>query len=200
MQLKDLENRKDVGLLLNALGLTGFGLEIGVAYGENAEFILEQWAGHGLFLVDPWKTWEEGEYVDGSSKIDFDGAFNHCMDRLKRFPCRTVALRMLSDEALDLFPDNYLDFVYVDGNHHLPQVKKDVEQWYKKVKPGGLFGGHDYYNRHDEGVYICDVEKTVNTFVEENKLEDNFHTTTTDPLDFSWWIQKPKSDQPITKY
>ena len=191
MQLTDLKNRKDVGLLLNALGLRGLGLEIGVAFGENAYEILKKWEGHGLFLVDPWKKWDEGEYIDGSADIDFDGAFNNCMDRLSIFPARTIALRMVSDDALDLFPDEHFDFVYVDGNHHLPQVKRDVEKWYKKVKPGGLFGGHDYYTT-DESYYKCDVEKTVDTFVKENGLENSFHTTKEDPLDQSWWILKPK--------
>lgn len=191
MQLKDLENRKDIGLLLNSLGLTGLGLEIGVAYGENAEFILEKWAGAGLFLVDPWKTWDEKDYIDGSRNIDFDGAFDNCMSRLARFPSRTIAMRMVSDRALNCFPDNFFDFVYVDGNHHLPQVKKDVEQWYEKVKPGGIFGGHDYYDR-DTPEYRCEVKATVDVFIKDRQLQTRFHTTTSDKLDFSWWIHKPE--------
>lgn len=188
MRLKDLKNRKDVGALLNGMGLTGIGAEIGVAYGENATEILKKWAGAGLLLIDPWNRDKCGEYIDGSANIDFDGAFNHCLNLLSQFPGRSIVLRKTSDEAYEEIAPMSLDFVYIDGNHHDPQVSRDIERWYEKVIPGGIFGGHDYYDL-DTPHYRCDVKSAVDKFVEENKL--SLHTTTTDPLDQSWWVQKP---------
>jgi SAM-dependent methyltransferase len=188
MRLTDLTNRKGLGLLLNQLRLKNIGAEIGVAYGENAEQILKLWQGHGLLLVDPWDRKACGEYVDGSANIDFDGAYNHCIERLAKFPSRTIALRMTSDEALLRVADKSLDFVYIDGNHHNPQLKRDLDGWIQKVKPGGIFGGHDFYDL-DEPYYKCEVKSTVTKFTADRNL--SLHTTMADELDKSWWIQLP---------
>jgi hypothetical protein len=188
MKITELKNRRDVGLYLNANGLTNLGAEVGVAYGENACEILNKWQGSGLFLVDPWDISKCGEYIDGSANIDFDAAYNLCISKISSFPGRTIVLRGTSDEALGKIPDSSLDFVYIDGNHHDPQVSKDINDWYSKVKPGGLFGGHDYYNLN-ESFYRCDVKKAVDAFVKKKKLK--LHVTNEDQLDQSWWIVVP---------
>ena len=36
------------------------------------------------------------------------------------------------------------DFLYIDGDHREPQVRKDIETWLPTVKEGGLIGFHDY--------------------------------------------------------
>ena len=48
-----------------------------------------------------------------------------------------------SAEVLASFPDNYFDWVYIDGNHLYEFVKKDVELSFQKVKPGGVIAGDD---------------------------------------------------------
>ena len=185
IDLSSLTDRNELGFWLNANGLTGIGAEIGVAYGENAEQILSFWQGSGMFLIDPWNREACGDYVDGSAQIDFDGAYNHAINRLSRFVGRTIILRMTSNEALKMIPDGMLDFVYIDGNHHNPQFRKDLVQWTYKVKVGGLIGGHDYYD-FDEPHYKCEVKKTVDHFVKEHKIK--LHTTCSRELDQSWWF------------
>jgi len=53
-------------------------------------------------------------------------------------------VRMDSNEAVKIYTDNSLDFVLVDGSHEYNQVCKDISQWLKKVKPGGIIAGDDY--------------------------------------------------------
>lgn len=202
MKITELKHRNDVGLYLNANGLTNLAAEIGVAYGEYACEILSKWHGAGLFLIDPWDISKCGEYIDGSAGIDFDGAFNYCISKISSFPGRTIVLRGTSDEALDKLPDASLDFAYIDGNHHNPQVTKDINGYFKKVKSGGLLGGHDYYDLN-EWYYRCEVKSSVDKFVEENGL--TLHLTEQEPNsvfdvktnetkvieDRSWWIVVP---------
>jgi hypothetical protein len=38
MRLNEMTSRFQIGLVLNAMGLTGIGAEVGVAFGENALF------------------------------------------------------------------------------------------------------------------------------------------------------------------
>ncbi len=180
-------SRNDFGKYLNDVGLIGFGCEIGTAYGENAEQILRQWSGVTLFCVDPWKKWEKDQYVDTTGKCDFDSMFMYAMNKFSKYPGRVSVVRQESDVAVQMFPDSFFDFVYVDGNHHEPQISRDLENWYPKVKSGGLFCGHDYYNL-DTPEFRCEVKSAVDRFVSARGLDIS---VTTGPGDMSWWIRKP---------
>jgi hypothetical protein len=56
----------------------------------------------------------------------------------------TIIEKFSAEAVLD-FPDNSLDFVYIDGNHELPFVLWDIINWTPKVRSGGIVAGHDYY-------------------------------------------------------
>ena len=50
----------------------------------------------------------------------------------------------MSGEALEKFPDDYFDWVYIDGNHNDPFVGQDLALARRKVKAGGIISGDDY--------------------------------------------------------
>ena len=55
-------------------------------------------------------------------------------------------LRMTFEEAYDLFEDESLDFIYVDGYaHNGEEGGKTIFDWSKKVKIGGVIAGDDYH-------------------------------------------------------
>jgi len=183
-----LKNRNHFGDWLNSVGLLGLGMEIGVAYGENAENILRQWKGCGLFLVDPWDIKKCGEYIDPINSHDFDRAFSICVRQLEKFPLRSIALRMTSNEALKLIPKETLDFCYIDGNHHEPQITSDITAWWERVRVGGVLGGHDYYDT-DTKEYKCEVKSAVDKFVKQRSLF--LHTTVDQQThEASWWLER----------
>ena len=43
-----------------------------------------------------------------------------------------------------LFEDEYFDFVFIDADHKYESVKQDIDDWYPKVRVGGILAGHDY--------------------------------------------------------
>lgn len=47
-------------------------------------------------------------------------------------------------DAAALYPDESLDFVYLDAGHDYADVHKDIDAWRLKVKSGGILAGHDY--------------------------------------------------------
>jgi predicted O-methyltransferase YrrM len=55
-----------------------------------------------------------------------------------------VIRRQTSLDAVHAFPDNYFDWIYIDGNHLYEHVKKDLECYYPKVRPNGIIAGDDY--------------------------------------------------------
>jgi hypothetical protein len=56
-------------------------------------------------------------------------------------------------DALSLFEDGSLDFVFIDGNHTFDFAMMDIICWPKKVKSGGLIMVHDFYPFDNCGVW-----------------------------------------------
>jgi len=68
-------------------------------------------------------------------------------------------LNITSVEASEKFPDEYFDFVYIDGDHSFIGVCADLAAWQNKVKKGGFIAGHDY----DKDPTFC-VNRAVDGF------------------------------------
>jgi len=49
-----------------------------------------------------------------------------------------------TDEAKDRIEDNSIDLLFIDGDHKYPQAKIDFINYFRKLKIGGIFIGHDY--------------------------------------------------------
>lgn len=196
--MKDLTaitKRAEIGLWLNAAGLTGEGVEIGVQNGENAADILTHWRGT-LHLVDPWEKQPAEQYRDGTNDIDFSAALATTLERMKPFADRFIIHRAYSDEAFERYQEDgkRFSFVYIDGNHSSPQVDRDLENWWMLLEPGALFGGHDYLNL-DADCWRCDVKTAVDAFAARRGLAvhvTNDVTTEAKGGWPSWWILKPE--------
>lgn len=49
-----------------------------------------------------------------------------------------------SSLAKDKIKDNSVDLLFLDASHEYDQTKKELEDYWPKIKPGGLLLGHDY--------------------------------------------------------
>ncbi len=134
--------RDQIILLINELGLSGAGAEIGTAYGAFAHEILARTNLTKLSCVDPWIGYDE--FADGLNDPDLlDRMFLHAAASLSQFGNRVELIRSFSLEAADKFADGSLDFVYVDGNHKSAFVHADLTAWWPKLKPTGVMFGDD---------------------------------------------------------
>lgn len=57
-----------------------------------------------------------------------------------------------SDNAKNLFLNNSQDFIMVDAGHEYDDVKNDINNWFYKVKPGGIIAGDDFGTNLFEGL------------------------------------------------
>ena len=82
-----------------------------------------------------------------------------------------VLKRGYSYDVLPTFPSNHFDWVYVDGAHDYEGVRRDLQDCYEIVKPGGLIAGHDYI-RWVSPTQRYGVVEAVNEFV--NRTRSSF--------------------------
>jgi predicted O-methyltransferase YrrM len=70
-------------------------------------------------------------------------------------------------DAVKDFPDESLDFVFIDADHRFEYVINDVIEWSKKVRPGGLIISHDYVRRRS---LFVQTYWAVNAWVAANMI------------------------------
>jgi len=173
----DLKVREDVSTLLPRGAI---GIELGVAEGWFAERLLARVELSFLYGVDIY---------DGGRNHDTE-QYCRALARLMPYRDRHALLRMTFKQALPLFPDEFFDFVYVDGYAKTGNDGiKTYSRWLPKVKRGGIMAGDDYEKRYPL------VRENVNRFVAENKFE--MYTIPGNPAgdwasrSTNWLIRKP---------
>lgn len=90
---------------------------------------------------------------------------------------KAVLIEEDSTVALSSFLDDSLDFVFIDTYMTREQAAQDLEQWYPKVKKGGLFSGHDWTGQV--------IREEVNAFRAKHNIAEKLCT-----FDNTWmWIK-----------
>ena len=131
--------------LLRFLPQGGIVAEVGVFQGEFSRKIFDITQPSKLHLIDPW--------VHQNRRLWKSVTDSHHADSL-----RTTHLRMIEEirsgkvvvhqgfslDVLQLFPDHYFDWVYLDGDHCYENVLQELDLCAQKVKPHGLIVGHDF--------------------------------------------------------
>lgn len=134
-------HRNDLAELFAELGFKR-GAEIGVAEGNYSEVLLKANPDMELLLVDPWGDYHENPQGKGSARHKFS------YEETKRKTEQYKGARMIQATSMDAVRDiewNYLDMVYVDGNHLFDYCVQDLIEWSKRVRSGGIVSGDDYY-------------------------------------------------------
>lgn len=146
--------------------------EIGVWKGDFSKRILNTVKPKKLYLIDPWffnteyKNAMYGGSVEKSQK-DMDEIYKSILINFRKEinQEKIEVFRNKFEDLLDKFPDNYFDWIYIDGDHTYNAVVKDLDNVTKKVKEGGLITGDDYTTG---GWWKGGVKKAVDEYIVNN--------------------------------
>jgi len=128
------------------------GAEIGVFAGDMSRHLLER-GDLTLFMVDSWEgdaaayQGDSGDWHAQLSNEEQEAFFEKAKAAVLFAGDRAKILRARSDAAAAQIADGSLDFVFIDADHSYEGCRADLAAWWPKVKPGGLFAGHDYENQ-----------------------------------------------------
>jgi len=169
-EICDIEHRYELAEVMASRGYS-LGVEIGVLAGGYSRHLLSSMPALTLYSVDPWRRLG-GEPMERQLIL--------AMNNLREFGDRSVLIVATSMQALRMFADESLDFVYIDGDHTYEGATLDM-QWFRKVRPGGLFCGDDYHHaatgisKHAAGKERFEmphgVIRAVDEFARNNRLK-----------------------------
>lgn len=173
---KTFTRRDDLATLFRQ---DGIGVELGVAAGDFSERILQYDHVGYLFSIDMWA----GDRGHGTEQ------YREAIARLSPYRDRNAIIRMRFDEALQLFGDEALDFIYVDGYAHDGELNgATFREWFPKLKRGGIIAGDDY--AADWPLVVA----AVDTFIADNGLELHVidcHEDKWNSMYPTWFAMKP---------
>lgn len=172
----EIMHRVEFARLLNERGLHGIGCEVGVCRGYFTTQLLHEWDCEAMILVDhylPTHDYPEGRTLDEQIAR---AALEHHAHKLKWVKQNSVV-------ALSAIDDGTLDYMNIDGGHRYCEVDADMRIGWQKMKPGGLFTGHDFDQKFPE------VPRAVKEFSARENV--TVWLTTEYHENWSWYCWKP---------
>lgn len=131
--------------------------EIGVYEGIFSNRILLKCKPKKLLLIDPWEeipSSKKAKYNKQNQELRYKKVKHYFRDELSNE--KIEILRMRSEIAKNYIKNNFIDFLYIDGDHSYDAVLNDLKNYYPKVKNGGLIAGDD--------IRLVEVRKALEDF------------------------------------
>ena len=155
------------------------GCEIGVWEGWYTSFLIANTSMH-IIAIDPWVSTDSYSETYGSYTMEDveknprlrgndgfvwqEARYMAALDNLKGFPSeKWTVLRGYSYKLKHFFPNESVDFVYIDGEHSYEAVSKDIADWWPKISPGGILAGHDYNDNNPGSIRAVDEHAQTNS-------------------------------------
>ena len=137
--------------------------ELGVAYGEFSDQVLEIVKPKLLVLVDSYPN--KGNFVDEGNLKYIEKKYQKLVKEKK-----IQIINEDSIEAASMFKENFFDWIYIDTTHSYHQTLGELRAWKNKIKSDGYILGHDYIM----GNWIDDIKYGVQEAVHQFCVEENW--------------------------
>lgn len=153
------------------------GVEVGVLRGPTFKSLMITCPNLTLTGVDtfiPDKVWKSQEIKNPEDMLKIKPLYwyQELLDFCEDYNGRAKIIRNFSNQAVNEFKDESLDFVFIDASHDFESVNEDIYNWKDKVKKGGMVSGHD--------IDLLQVRMAVSNH------NTNFQTG---PDNVWWWIK-----------
>jgi GT2 family glycosyltransferase len=164
---------KDVsayGLLsyIKELGTNLVGCELGVCKGYTLRHFFDLTPEISkVYAIDSWTP-----YMDWWGPVTqpmVDQWREYAMNLLYPYMDKIELLEMDATTATSYIPDQSLDYIFIDGDHSYSAVVRDLDNYWDKVKTGGIFAGHDWN--------LPAVNQAVNEFRQKNNITSEIRFT-----------------------
>ena len=149
-------------------------VEIGSWKGRSAAYTCEQIINSKKKItIDCIDTWEGS--IEHKEFPNLNRLYDIFIRNMKPFENYYTPIRMPSMEAVKLYENESVDFIFIDASHEYEDVKDDINHWFPKLKRGCIISGDDYHNK-----YFAGVTKAVDEFFNDNNIHLYFDYQT-------WW-------------
>ena len=107
----------------------------------------------------------------GEAQEILNSRYQNFTERMARYPFVKI-YKEYTFNAVRHFNDNFFDLIYIDADHTYEGCKKDLNDWFSKVKPGGFFTGDDYRIASSPRMGVkFGVIEAVNEFSKSHNLD-----------------------------
>lgn len=140
-------------LAINIMGKNLTGLELGVLRGESFMTILHNCNNVSKLIgVDNWKPYTDyiknepdgkAAYSVGEKESEYNKLLTKLNIKYGNVDNRYQIIEKNSLEAVKNIKDESLDFIFFDAMMSAEQTFEEGMAYYKKIKKGGFFTGHD---------------------------------------------------------
>lgn len=185
--MRTINNRNNFADLLTDLKLTGEAAFVGTAEAQFEFWFLDRWPGRANF-IDPYRILDAPGFSGHGESDDAgqEARYQRILRQSQKYGDHCKILRMTSEQAAPRFADGSLDFCYLDAQHDYPSIKRDLELWHPKVKPGSILAGHDWVEDGIHNGQSYGVKQAVRDFAIKYGKVIHFTHENDWP---SWWIQ-----------
>lgn len=173
--------------LIQQLGKDVTIAEVGVAFGLNLINLVEQCPNVSkAYAVDcwlPYQDWGDDCEYGAMPENVMSGVKGKFYEFLNAYSKRSKikVIEKPSNDGAVFLPQ--CDFIFIDANHATKHVLADCLNYWPKLKPGGIFSGHDW----DAPQVVTGVQQFLAAHnIPESKLNIMYHTNTP-PV---WWLRK----------
>ena len=170
MFINTLLNTKRYDVIQKLHGKENIGIELGVAEGNFSYHMMESKKFIKFYGIDSYNDFQHN-----------DDEYHLTKQKMSKFKNYQL-IKDTFENSLNLFKDNYFDFIYIDGFAHTGNNGGEtIFNWFDKLKVGGILSGDDY---HKDWPLVIEV---VNDFVRQT----NFKLFLTDKIDDDPYSQYP---------
>ena len=148
---------------INSLKGKLVGVEVGVCLAHTTEAYAKGIKNlKKLYAVDNYPTFVDWDGSDWN-KDRQDLMKKAAQEKMLAYKDKVEIHHVASEEFVKTIEDESLDFVFIDGDHSFEAALKDFQNYYPKVKTGGIFGGHD--------IQLDSIRNALSYFLKERSNE-----------------------------